>query len=123
MAGFKDRLDRLETSLSPRHAYYHGARERLEAKLAAVSEAHREHRERGGEPRLEGQSMASLLALVRSYPHGEVPLEVAEAARTKAEGFGHSPPNVAAKMVRLCLESRGCHTPTDVKDLPLSPTT
>lgn len=111
MGDIGKRLERLETSHSTGlgdHAYHHGAKERLSAKLEAISQAHRMHRERGEAPNLEGQSMMSLLALVQSYPHGEVPLEVAAAARSKAEGFGHSPHNVAAKMVRLCLESRGC---------------
>jgi hypothetical protein len=104
--GIRDRLDRLETSVSPRHADT-GARERLEAKLAAISEAHRMHRERGEEPNLEGQSMASLLGLVGSYPHGEVPPEVAQAARSKARELSHGSQGVFAKMVRLCLESKG----------------
>ncbi len=87
--GIGDRLTRLEASLSPRNAYYHGgARARLEAKLQAISEAQRAHRERGEEPNLDGQSMGSLWALVRSYPPGEVPPEVAHAARTKAEALG-----------------------------------
>ena len=110
MAGFKDRLDRLETSLSPRlgnPAYHHGARERLEAKLAAVSEAHREHRERGEEPNLDGQSLASLLALVRSYHHGEVPPAVVHAVRSKAQELSCDPNSAVAKMVRLCLTSKG----------------
>jgi hypothetical protein len=115
MGSLDRRLGRLETSLSQRlgtPAYYHGARERLEAKLQAISESQREHRERGGvEPVLEGQSLASLLALVRSFECGEVPPAVAQAVRTKAEGFCHGPGrvphSVVAKMVRLCLESRG----------------
>jgi hypothetical protein len=101
----------LEASLSPRHAYHHGAKERLKGKLGAISEAQREHRERGEEPNLEGQSMASLFALVLSYPHGGIPPEVAQAARSKAEGFGHGrdhgPRTVVAKMVHQCLESKG----------------
>jgi hypothetical protein len=104
--GIRDRLDYLEASLSPRHADT-GARERLEAKLAAISEAHRMHRERGEEPNLEGQSMASLLGLVGSYPHGEVPPEVAEAARSKVRELSHGSQSVFARMVHLCLESKG----------------
>ena len=105
--GIRERLDRLETSLSPRHADT-GARERFRAKLATISEAHRMHRERGGvEPNLEGQSMASLLGLVDSYPYGEVPPEVARAARNKAQELSHGPQSAASKMVRLCLESKG----------------
>jgi len=103
--GIRDRLDRLETSLSSRHADT-GARERFKAKLGAISEAHRIHRERGEGPNLEGQSMASLLGLVGSYPHGKVPPEVAEAARSKARELSHGPHSVSAKMVRLCLESK-----------------
>jgi len=81
----------LEASLARRQgnpADTFGAKERLQEKLAAVEEAHRAHRQRGGDPRLQEQSMGSLWALVRSYPPGEVPPEVAEAARTKAEALG-----------------------------------
>lgn len=99
-------MDRLETSVSPRHADTE-ARERFKAKLAAISEAHLMHRERGEEPNLEGQSMASLLGLVGSYPHREVPPEVAEVARSKARELSHVPHSADAKMVRLCLESKG----------------
>ena len=104
--GLRGRLDRLEASLSPRRAD-NGAKERFKAKLAAISEAHRAHRERGGEPVLEGQSVASLLGLVGSYPYGEVPPEVARAARSKALEMSHGPHSAALKMVRLCLESKG----------------
>jgi|ERR671916_1125043 hypothetical protein len=105
--GLRDRLDRLEASLSPRHVD-NGAKERFMAKLAAISEAHRAHRERGEEPKLEGQSLASLLGLVVSYPYGAVPPEVARAAMSKAEEMGHGPHSVFARMARRCLESRGC---------------
>ena len=105
--GVRGRLDRLEASLSPRHAD-NGARERFKAKLTAISEAHRARRGRGGaEPVLEGQSMASLLGLVESYPYGAVPPEVAQVARSKAQELSHGPHSVATKMVRLCLESKG----------------
>ena len=107
--GLRDRLDRLEASLSPRYAD-HGARERLKAKLAAISEAHRARRERGSaEPVLEGQSMASLLGLVESYSYGAVPPEVARAARDKARELSHGPRSPVAKVVRMCLEAKGCH--------------
>ncbi len=104
--GVRGRLDRLEASLSPRHAD-NGARERFKAKLAAISEAHRVRRELGEEPNLEGQSMASLLGLIESYPCGAVPLEVAQRARSKVQELSHGPHSAAAKMVRLCLESKG----------------
>ena len=106
MAGFKDRLDRLEASLSPRHVDT-GARERFKAKLAAISEAHRARRQRGEEPKLEGQSMASLLGLVDSYPYGAVPPQVAQAARSKAQELSYGPHSAVLKIVRLCLESKG----------------
>ena len=106
MAGFKDRLDRLQASLSPRHVDT-GARERFKAKLAAISEAHRARRQRGEETNLEGQSMASLFGLIDSYPYGAVPQEVAEAAASKAQELSHGPHSVSLKMVRMCLESKG----------------
>jgi len=97
----------LEASLARRlgnHADTTGARIRLEAKLAAGVEAHRAHRERGEKPDLEGQSLASLVALVLSYPPGEVPPEVLAAARTKAEDFGQDQRrgthSIFAKMIR-----------------------
>jgi hypothetical protein len=104
--GLKDRLDRLEASLSP-HQADNGARERFKAKLAAITEGHRARRQRGEEPVLEGQGMASLLGLVESYPYGAVPQEVAEAAKNKAQELSHGPYSVAAKMVHLCLQSKG----------------
>lgn len=104
--GVRGRLDRLEASLSPRHADT-GARERFKAKLTAISEVHRVRRELGEEPNLEGQSMASLLGLVESYPYGAVPPEVAQVARSKAQELSHGSQSVFAKMVRLCLESKG----------------
>ena len=105
--GVEDRLRRLEASL-PLRRENNGAKERFKAKLAAVSGAHRARRERGGaEPVLEGQGMASLLGLVESYPYGAVPSEVARAARSKAQKLSHGPQSAAAKMVHLCLESRG----------------
>ncbi len=111
MGSLDRRLGRLETSLSQRlgtPAYYHGARERLEAKLQAISESQREHRERGGvEPVLEGQSLASLLALARSFEYGEVPPEIAQAARSKAQELSCDPNSAVAKLVELCLASRG----------------
>lgn len=106
MAGFKDRLERIEASLSPRHVDT-GAKERLRAKLAAISEAHRVRRQRGEEPVLEGQSMASLLGLIHSYPSGAVPPEVAQAARSKAQELSHGPHSAATKMVRMSLQSKG----------------
>jgi len=102
----RKRLDRLEDSLSPRYVDT-GVRERFKAELAAISEAHRARRDRGDEPVLEGQSMASLLGLVQSYPDGEVPPEVAQAARSKAQELSHGPRSVFAKTVRMCLESKG----------------
>lgn len=107
MAGFKDRLERIEASLSPSHVDT-GARERLRTKLAAIAEAHRVRRHRGDEPVLEGQSLASLLGLIDSYPYGAVPPEVAQAAKGKAQEISYGPHSMAAKMVRLCLESKGC---------------
>ncbi len=104
--GIESRLDRLEASLSPRHVD-NGAKERFKAKLAAISDAHHSHRQRGGELNLDGQSMASLLGLVDSYPYGAVPPEVARAARSKARELSHGPRSAATKMVRLCLESKG----------------
>jgi hypothetical protein len=105
--GIEYRLRRLEASLSPRREN-NEAKERFKAKLAAISEAHRARRERGGaEPDLEGQSMASLLGLVDSYPYGAVPSEVAQAARSKARELSHGPQSAVLKMVRLCLESKG----------------
>ena len=105
--GMRDRLERIETSLSPRNADT-GSRERLEAKLAAISEAHRVRRQRGGEePNLEGQSMASLLGLVNSYPYGAVPQEVAQAVKGKAQELSHGPHSAAAKIVSLSLVSKG----------------
>jgi hypothetical protein len=86
--GMKERLDRLEISLSPRHAYHHGAKERLEAKLLAVSEAHREGRQRGEEPDLADLSMGSLWGLIRSFPPGEVPPEIELVAKAKADALG-----------------------------------
>ena len=106
MVGLKDRLERIEASLCPHHAD-NGARERLRTKLAAISEAHRVCRQRVEEPVLEGQSMASLLGLVESYPYGAVPSEVAQAARSKAQELSHGPHSAAAKMVRMRLKSKG----------------
>jgi hypothetical protein len=100
------RLRRLEAALSPRRED-NGAKERFKAKLAAISEGHRAHRERGGVPNLDGQSMASLLGLVDSYPYGAVPPEVAQAARSKAQELSHGPQSAATKMVYLCLASKG----------------
>ena len=105
--GLKYRLDRLHASLSPQHADT-GARERFRTKLLAISEAHRARRQRGEEPVLEGQSLASLLGLIDSYSYGQVPQEVAEAARSKALELSHGPQSAALKMVRRCLESKGC---------------
>jgi hypothetical protein len=96
----------LHAALSPQHADT-GARERFRTKLLAISEAHRARRQRGEEPNLEGQSMASLLGLIDSYSYGQVPQEVAEAARSKALELSHGPQSAALKMVRLCLESKG----------------
>ena len=109
MGSLESRLERLRERLeasTPSRAH-NAARERLRAKLAAVSEMHRASRERGEEPGLEGQSFASLLGLVESYPHGEVPPQVAEATRGRAAEMGHSPESIFAKMARTCLRSRG----------------
>ena len=106
MAGLRERLDRLEASLSPRHVD-NGAKERFRTKLATIAETHRGRRERGEEPVLEGQSMASLLGLIDSYPYGAVPPEVAQAATSKAQELSHGPQSTAFKMVRMCLESKG----------------
>jgi hypothetical protein len=106
MAGVRGRLDRLEASLSPHHVDT-GARERLEAKLAAISEAHRVRRQRGEKLNLERQSMACLLGLIASYPYGAVPPEVAQAARSKVQQLSHGPHSPTAKVLHLCLESRG----------------
>jgi hypothetical protein len=106
MAGFKDRLDRLEASLSSHHADT-GAREHLRTKLAAIAEAQRVGRQRGEELVLEGQSMAPLLGLVESYPYGTVPSEVAQAARSKAQELSHGPHSAAAKLIRMRLKSKG----------------
>ncbi len=104
--GVENRLRRLEASLSPGRENSE-ARARFKSKLAAISDAHRAVRERGGEPNLDGQSMASLLGLVDSYPYGAVPPEIARAARSKARELSHGPRSAASKMVRLCLESKG----------------
>lgn len=105
--GVEDRLRRLEASLSPLHANT-GARERFKAKIGAIAQAQFARRQRGGaEPVLEGQSLASLLGLINSYPYGEVPPEVAQATRRKAQELSYGPYSAALKMVRLCLESKG----------------
>ena len=106
MGSLESRLERLRERLEASRAHS-AARERLRAKLAAVSEMHRASREREEEPGLEGQSFASLLGLVESYPHGEVPPEVAEATRGRAEEMGHSSQSIFAKMARMCLRSKG----------------
>jgi hypothetical protein len=103
----KGRLERVEASMSPPHAD-NGARERFRTKLSAIAETHRARRERGdAEPVLEGQSLASLLALVESYPYNAVPQEVAQAARSKAQELSRGPHSAAAKMIRMCLKSKG----------------
>jgi hypothetical protein len=104
--GLKDCLDRLEALLSRRNADT-GARERFKTKLGAISAAHRARRELGEEPPLEGQSMASLLGLVDSYPYDAVPPQVAQAARSKAQELSYGPHSAVLKIVRLCLESKG----------------
>lgn len=98
------RLAALEASLSP-HAST-GARERLASKLASIAEAHRTRRgQQGGDGLvdLEGQSVASLLALIRSYPYGAVPFDVAYTATRKARALNP----IAAKLVQMALERRG----------------
>ncbi len=106
MAEFRDRLDRLEASLSPRHVDT-GAKERFRTKLADISEAHRARRQRGEEPNLEGQSLASLLGLIDSYSYGAVPQEVAHAAQRRALELSRGSHSAALKMLRLCLELKG----------------
>lgn len=100
------RLAALEASLPTRNVD-NGARERLEAKLAAISEAHRVRRQRGEDPVLEGQSMASLLALIHSYPSGAVPPEVTQAAWAKAQAMRPGLRPVVSKLVRNSLASKG----------------
>ena len=109
--GIVDRLRRLEASLTPEQdpAADAEARDRLVAKLAEMAERHRAAREReeGMEPDLGELSYASLLALVMSYPYGEVPPEVESALWTSTERCSHGPHSVFAKVAKLCLESRG----------------
>jgi hypothetical protein len=100
------RLAALEASRSPRAAS--GARGRLASKLGTVAQAHLTRRSRGGgEPVLEGQSMASLLGLVLSYPRGSVPHEVAQAASLKAQEMRSTTRTAATKLVRSSLVSKG----------------
>src|SRR5215210_2609497 len=108
--GIVDRLRRLEASLTPEPdpAADAGARDRLVAKLAQMAERYRAARERGDlEPDLGELSYASLLALVMSYPYGEVPPEVESALWASTERCSHGPHSVFAKVAKLCLESRG----------------
>jgi hypothetical protein len=100
------RLAALEASLPPRNGG-NGARERLEAKLMAVAESHRLGRQRGEEPVLEGQSMASLLALIHSHGYGAVPHEVARAAWDKVQEMNPGLRPVVSKLVRRSLVSKG----------------
>src|SRR5215218_1676308 len=77
--GIVHRLRHLEASLTPEQDPADaGARDRLVAKLAQMAERHRAAREReeGLQPDLGELSYVSLLALVMSYPYGEVPPEV-----------------------------------------------
>src|SRR5215207_7411125 len=108
--GIVDRLRRLEASLTPEQDPADGgARDRLVAKLAEMAEQHRAAREReeGLEPDLGELSYASLLALVMSYPYGEVPPEVESALWASTARCSHGPHSVFAKVAKLCLESRG----------------
>ena len=110
--GIVDRLRRLEASLTPEQDPADaggGARDRLVAKLAQMAERHRAAREREEdlEPDLGELSYASLLALVMSYPYGEVPPEVESALWASTERCSHGPHSVFAKVAKLCLESRG----------------
>jgi hypothetical protein len=110
--GIVDRLRRLEASLTPEASLDPAdaaARDRFVAKLAQMAERYRAAREReeGLQPDLGELSYASLLALVMSYPYGEVPPEVESALWASAETYSHGPHSVFAKVAKLCLESRG----------------
>lgn len=101
--GIEDRIRKLEASLLPPQAADTGARERLAARLLGLADRYRAHRERGGRPDLEGQSVASLVGLVLSYEPGEVPEEVADALREAAQRTS----GAGASLALLCLEARG----------------
>ena len=105
--GIVHRLRRLEASLTPEQDPA-DAGARLVTKLAEMAERHRAAREReeGLEPDLGELSHASLLALVMSYPYGEVPPEVESALWASTERCSHGPHSVFAKVAKLCLESR-----------------
>src|SRR5829696_10203700 len=109
--GIVDRLRRLEASLTPEASLDPadaGARDRLVAKLAQMAERHRAARERGDlEPDLGNLSYMSLLALVMSYPYGEVPSEVESTLWASTERCAYGPHSVFTKVAKLCLESRG----------------
>ena len=113
MSSLKARLRRLEASLTPEAsldpADAGGARDRLVAKLAEMAERHHAAREREEdlEPDLGNLSYMSLLALVISYPYGEVPPEVESTLWASTERCSHGPHSVFAKVAKLCLESRG----------------
>ena len=109
MASLERRLRQLEASLTPEQDPADaGARDRLVAKLAQMAERHRAARERGDlEPDLGNLSYMSLLALVMSYPYGEVPPEVKSALLESTARCSHGPHSVFAKVAKLCLESRG----------------
>ena len=110
MASLERRLRQLEASLTPEQDSSHaGARDRLVTKLAQMAERHRVAREReeGLQPDLGELSYASLLALVMSYPYGEVPPEVESTLWASTERCSHGPHSVFAKVAKLCLESRG----------------
>jgi hypothetical protein len=108
--GIVDRLRRLEASLTPEQDPADaGARDRLVAKLVQMAERYRAARERGEalQPDLGNLSYMSLLALVMSYPPGEVPPEVESALMASTERCSHGPHSAFAKVAKLCLESRG----------------
>ena len=109
-ASLERRLRQLKASLTPEQDPMAdgGARDRLVAKLAQMAERYRAARERGDlEPDLGNLSYMSLLALVMSYPYGEVAPEVESALLESTERCSHGPHSVFAKVAKLCLESRG----------------
>ena len=103
MGSVKRRIRRLESSLLPSPTADTEARERLAARLLGIADRSHAHRERGGAPVLGGQSVASLVGLVLSYPRGEVPAEVADVLGEATRRTGEA----AARLALLCLEARG----------------
>jgi len=110
VASLERRLRQLEASLTPEQDPADaggGARDRLVGKLAEMAERHRAARERGDlEPDLGNLSYMSLLALVMSYPYGEVPSEVESTLWASTARCSHGPHSVFARVAKLCLESR-----------------